>query len=143
MKTTLSSRPLLFLLVALLCMLSMLAQAQVREPPAMAARLSVATLERAFWDCDALATQVVLPPSLGADCATLADELKRRRFGGDFERMLAWWREHKPLEHAARADGPLCDGRCFDNAYQPAAASLPADEALPWESEPLDPLQAP
>jgi hypothetical protein len=60
-------------------------------------------LEALFWDCDARATQEVLPAGDGALCAMAHDELKRRRFDGDLERLLAWWHSHKADEHARRA----------------------------------------
>lgn len=60
-------------------------------------------LETLFWDCDAHATQQVMPAGDGALCAMAHDELKQRRFGGDLARLLAWWRTHKADEHARRA----------------------------------------
>ena len=80
------------------------------------ASLSDAALERAFWDCDVLATHQALPLSLGAHCAMLGDELKARRFGGDFADMLAWWQEHKAAEHAARRIDDTGDDAGTDTA---------------------------
>jgi hypothetical protein len=51
-------------------------------------------------------------------CASLSDALKQRRFDGDFERLLAWWRAHKAAEHARRGV-----------AVQPAAATGQDDDA--------------
>jgi hypothetical protein len=59
-------------------------------------------LEALFWDCDLLSTQQALSGGDGALCAMAHDELKQRRFGGDFERLLDWWRSHKDDEHARR-----------------------------------------
>jgi hypothetical protein len=68
--------------------------------------LDDATIENAFWHCDARATQVVLDPGEGVLCERLGDALKQRRFGGDFTRLLAWWQERKALEHARRGVAP-------------------------------------
>lgn len=65
-------------------------------------RLTDEALEARFWDCDARATVEVLSPGHGAQCVVWHDELKQRRFGGDFERMLAWWRDQKTEQHARR-----------------------------------------
>jgi hypothetical protein len=64
-----------------------------------------AALENAFWACDVAATRDALPLSAGAQCAIVSDALKERRFEGDFERLLAWWRDNKAREHAARDEG--------------------------------------
>jgi hypothetical protein len=71
-----------------------------------------AAVERAFWDCDVQATQMSMPLSMGAQCAALTDELKRRRFGGDFAQLLAWWHANKDAEHARRAPTAHCDTEC-------------------------------
>jgi hypothetical protein len=65
-------------------------------------RVEDAQLEVFFWDCDARATQEVLSAGAGAVCAMAHDELRRRRFDGDLERLLAWWRAHKADEHGRR-----------------------------------------
>lgn len=67
------------------------------EDPALAA------LEQQFWDCDYLATRFALSPQDGGQCVIVHDELKGRRFGGDFTRLLAWWQSHKAVEHGLRA----------------------------------------
>ncbi len=74
---------------------------------ASALRLPDAQLENAFWACDAVATQQALPPRGVAQCARFADELKRRRFGGDLEKFQAWHRERKHDEHEKRLTSPL------------------------------------
>lgn len=62
--------------------------------------LSVDELEQVFWLCDWRSMLEALDAGSYAVCAATADELKARRFGGDFDRMLAWWRQNKPAEHA-------------------------------------------
>ena len=59
-----------------------------------------ATLEGAFWACDYVAT-VYGPDSTPVnECSAVTEELRKKRFGGDFNEMLGWWRQNKPAEHA-------------------------------------------
>jgi hypothetical protein len=78
------------------CALATLAQANPLPT------LSEEALEARFWACDVASTHTVLSLSEGAQCVRWQDELKQRRFGGDFERLLAWWRAHKAEQHALR-----------------------------------------
>ena len=90
---------LLHVSIAVLCLCTnSLAQA---VPPAA---LSDEALEERFWDCDALSTVAALPSDEGVQCVLWTDELKQRRFDGDFVRMLDWWREHKAEQHARRLE---------------------------------------
>jgi hypothetical protein len=73
-----------------------LAQANTPAP------LSDEALEARFWACDVASTHTVLSAVEGAQCVRWQDELKQRRFDGDFERLLAWWRAHKAEQHARR-----------------------------------------
>lgn len=65
-------------------------------------KLSDAALEARFWACDVASIHTVLSPAEGAQCVRWQDELKQRRFGGDFERLLDWWRANKAEQHALR-----------------------------------------
>jgi hypothetical protein len=85
-----------------------LATLAAAQPPALSA-LDDATIENAFWNCDARATQVGLEPGEGMLCERLTDALKQRRFGGDFTRLLAWWQERKAVEYARRGVAPSGD----------------------------------
>ena len=82
-------------------------------------RVDDARLEDLFWTCDARSTQEWLPVDEGALCAMAHDEFKRRRFDGDLDALLAWWRAHKAEEHARRGVGA-----------QPAATAPEEDLAL-------------
>lgn len=62
-----------------------------------------AELENAFWICDHAATARSIDTSMGIACSVITEELKNKRFNGDFEAMLAWWQEHKPARHQALA----------------------------------------
>jgi hypothetical protein len=60
-------------------------------------RIQAADLEEFFWVCDYAATK---HGSVPADmCSTATEELKGRKFSGDFEAMLQWWQENKIAQH--------------------------------------------
>lgn len=63
--------------------------------------LDLDQLERAFWACDHAASTHGVDGQTGMACGNATEQLKQRRFGGDFEAMLAWWREHKTAMHGA------------------------------------------
>jgi hypothetical protein len=62
---------------------------------------SVADLEAAFWACDYRATTHGVHSTPVEICATATAELKRVKFRGSFEELLAWWRLNKVAEHRA------------------------------------------
>lgn len=62
-----------------------------------------AVLERGFWECDYTATVRLIDFGDAATCSVLNEELKARRFKGDFELMQVWWAENKSAEHAKAA----------------------------------------
>ena len=104
---------------------ALLCSASLWQPAAAGAEVgpsaddgSIAALEARFWDCDYASTQTALSPHEGAQCVLLHDELKRRRFGGDFARLLAWWQAHKAEQHGLRA-----------------AASTTADDEVPRQHD--------
>ena len=58
-------------------------------------------LERVFWVCDhAAATDGVDGPT-GMACANATEELKQRRFDGNFSAMLRWWQGNKAAMYEA------------------------------------------
>jgi hypothetical protein len=63
--------------------------------------VSVADLEKAFWACDYRATTHGVHATPVEICATATAELKRLKFGGSFEELLAWWHLNKLAEHRA------------------------------------------
>jgi hypothetical protein len=69
------------------------------------AALGAADLEEAFWICDYTATTVGMGATPIGLCSAVYDELKARKFNGDFEQLLYWWRQNKPAEHARQAAG--------------------------------------
>ncbi len=56
-------------------------------------------LEELFWLCDYAATTGMVDASERAVCSAITDQLKRERFGGDFEQMLRWWQANKFVRH--------------------------------------------
>ena len=58
-------------------------------------------LERVFWVCDhAAATDGVDGPT-GVACANATEELKQRRFDGNFSAMVRWWQGNKAAMYQA------------------------------------------
>lgn len=69
--------------------------------------LRLAELEKAFWVCDHAATIGRIDSGTAITCGSLTEALKQHKFDGDFNAMLAWWRQHKEAEYLAlsKADG--------------------------------------
>jgi hypothetical protein len=61
-------------------------------------------LKSAYLQCERLALATPLDFGTAAQCSMVYEALKQRVFGGDFERLLAWWRqESKSTEDSALA----------------------------------------
>jgi len=60
---------------------------------------SIAELENGFWVCDYVATTRGIYATPVEMCSTIMDELLTRKFGGDYEGLLGWWRENKIVQH--------------------------------------------
>lgn len=70
------------------------------RPPALRnAAVRDTDLERLFWMCDHAATTRMLDANERVACATVGEQFKTEKFGGDFERMLNWWRKNKTVQH--------------------------------------------
>ena len=65
----------------------------------------VADLEKAFWVCDHIAATRGVEATPVELCSVIYDVLKTRKFGGDFEQLLDWWRQNKPAEHEKLSSG--------------------------------------
>jgi hypothetical protein len=59
------------------------------------APVEIEALKRTYLVCDRAASQRVLDMGEAATCSTAAERLLQAGFGGDFDRLLAWWREAK------------------------------------------------
>lgn len=75
----------------------------VRNGTTEAAEPRAATLEGAFWVCDYVATTKGVHFTPVHHCVAVTEELKQKKFGGDFEQMLNWWRNNKVAEHGKLA----------------------------------------
>jgi hypothetical protein len=64
----------------------------VRAEPARLTTLAVDELKRAYLWCDRAAANGRLRAAEIAQCSVFYEDLKRRAFDGDFERLLAWSR---------------------------------------------------
>ena len=85
-----------------------LAEQESLSPRPLQARavvLRVADLENAFWVCDHAATTRGMHATPVSMCSAIFDELKTKKFGGDFEQLLGWWRQNKLAEHQKLASG--------------------------------------
>lgn len=85
--------------------LSATAQELKRVPPAvevLAPEGTLAGLERVFWECDhAAAVHGVVDASMGILCGAATEDLRLKKFNGDFKAMLGWWQQNKAREHRA------------------------------------------
>ena len=54
-------------------------------------------LENAFWVCDYLAT--TRGNSDISTCTAVYEALKDRKFAGDFDALVSWWRLNKAAQH--------------------------------------------
>lgn len=84
--------------------LGTVAQEGTNASPSMAApapELSAADLERAFWICDHAATTRPVDAGSAVVCTMVTEQLKERKFNGDFDALVTWWRKNKPTEHQA------------------------------------------
>lgn len=71
----------------------------IAADPASLTGASLADLEHVFWACDYTASAFG-PAHVDVDlCQGTYDALKQRKFGGEFERLLAWWEHNKPVQH--------------------------------------------
>jgi hypothetical protein len=67
------------------------------------ASMQVNDLEKAFWICDYGATYRGIDSMPVELCSAVYDALRERKFGGDFDGLLSWWRENKLMQHSAIA----------------------------------------
>jgi len=58
-------------------------------------RAPLGELKARYLACDRAATRTVLDPGTAAACSSAAEALLKRGFGGDFDRLIAWWRAEK------------------------------------------------
>ena len=61
----------------------------------------IAELEKQFWVCDYIGSTRGIEGPHGVACGANYEELKQTKFGGDFEKLVAWWRLNKIAQHQA------------------------------------------
>jgi hypothetical protein len=61
----------------------------------------IAELEKGFWICDYLGTKRGVDMEQAKTCVANYEELKQTKFGGDFEKLVTWWRLNKIAQHQA------------------------------------------
>lgn len=61
--------------------------------------LSMSQLESRWWQCDYMSTQTIMSFSDAAYCSAIFEELKSRKFDGDFSKFIDWWKENKDAQH--------------------------------------------
>jgi hypothetical protein len=61
--------------------------------------LSLAEIEKAYWVCDYESSKSMLSMGDAATCSFVFEELKSRKFNGDWPAMLAWWKANKDAEY--------------------------------------------
>jgi hypothetical protein len=71
-----------------------------RPVPLPVGTAAAANLERVFWECDYVATTRGVHSTPIEICAAVFEEVKRTKFGGDSDALIAWWRQMKPAAHA-------------------------------------------
>lgn len=59
------------------------------------ARQRIVDLEKIFWQCERAAGAGMLDAATAAQCDAVTDELRKRKFGGDSERLLQWWQQNR------------------------------------------------
>lgn len=72
-------------------------QRVVAVPTSQPASFDLNVLEDAFWVCDYVATT-----RGGGDiptCTAVYEALKDRKFAGDFDALVSWWRQNKATQH--------------------------------------------
>ena len=61
---------------------------------------AAADLERTFWACDYAATKGEITIDM-VSCGENYEAFKKARFGGNADKLFAYWRERKGAEHLA------------------------------------------
>jgi hypothetical protein len=70
---------------------------------AFAQHLTPAQLKQIYLACDLASSTTRLEMQEAMKCSVVSEELKQREFGGDFDRMLAWWKTQRRKEEKRTA----------------------------------------
>lgn len=72
----------------------------VAAPAAPVAGQSPASgLEQAFWKCDYAARRTTMTRYQAEVCGVVIEGLRAEKFGGDIDRLLAWWEQNHAAQH--------------------------------------------
>jgi hypothetical protein len=74
-------------------LLALVAGASLAAPTDTAS--TIEALKATYLDCDRVSSQRRLDMTEAVACSTASEQLLREGFGGDFDRLLAWWRSAK------------------------------------------------
>jgi hypothetical protein len=95
--------------VALLCLALSLHVAHGQSSPLVekpsAQNLTTAELKRIYLACDLASSRARLGMHEAMQCSMVHEELKQRVFGGNFDQMLAWWREQRGIAESRTTIG--------------------------------------
>lgn len=69
--------------------------------PTVAQNPATKELEQAYWACDHATTNQLYDRQTAMACSVIYENLKARRFNGDFCQMLAWRQQYKRTRHQA------------------------------------------
>lgn len=59
-----------------------------------------------FWNCEVEYLRGQRAPQDMLICIEIADDIKQRKFSGDFAAYLEWWRENRDREYQQRGYKP-------------------------------------
>lgn len=65
------------------------------QPAAVAAPPTLDQLQAAYLECDRRSARDVLDFASAVQCSIVSEQLLQRGFGGDLDRLLAWWRRER------------------------------------------------
>ena len=82
-------------LVRALSLSAALAGATAQGALADPQRAQVGELKTVYLTCEQAASRTILDMAAAAFCSRYAEELLQRGFAGDFNQLLAWWRQAK------------------------------------------------
>jgi hypothetical protein len=89
-------------MIAILALASTTSFAQVANKLPEIEALPMDKLEALHWDCDYMASKQQMDAGDAGICSVVYERIKAEKFGGDFNKMLAWWNQNKSKQYALR-----------------------------------------
>jgi len=102
LTSTLSAAATLSTTALILCAALSSAPAFGKSESGEKKQLTVAELKTIYLNCDRNAMRGILGSSETAACSIVYEELKKRAFDGDFEKLLVWSQAQSNTNSAAR-----------------------------------------